>query len=332
MDVLATPLAVLLPMGSVSLSWHPPPSHRSAAPDESESCATGPDGTRLFVRRRPGNAAGPTSILCDGVVCDGFIWKYLWDDLAQVGPVAHWHYRGHGRSAAPADPDRIQVVDFAADLDAVRTYLDDPSPVVLIGHSFGVQVALEAYRRRPEGVGALVLCCGAPGKVTETFHGTKVLAQVLPKLIQWVTQHQSIVRALWSRMPADLSVKIAYMMREVDVENMRPEDLKPYVEHIASIDPGFFFRVLNAAGEHSAEDLLPKIDVPVLVIAAERDTFTPPALAKRMADSIPRGELLVLQNGSHAALIEQPELVRNKIGQFIRDSVRMPEAALRDHG
>ncbi len=312
----------------MTASWHPPPSHRTAAADETESCALGPDGTRLFVRRRPAAAGanGPTSILCDGIVCDGFIWKYLWDDLAQVGPVAHWHYRGHGRSAAAADPDRIQVVDFAADLDAVRTHLGNPSPVVLIGHSFGVQVALEAYRKRPEGVGALILCCGAPGKVTETFHGTKVLAQVLPKLIAWVGSNSSVVRALWSRMPTELSVKLAYMMREVDVENMRPEDLRPYVEHIASIDPTFFFRALHAAGEHSAEDLLPQIQVPVLVIAAERDTFTPPALAKRMADAIPRGEMLVLNGGSHAALIEQPDLVRQKISQFIRDQVRAPQA------
>ncbi|MBI2392505.1 MAG: alpha/beta hydrolase [Deltaproteobacteria bacterium] len=253
-------------------------------------------------------------------------------DLPLAGPVAHWHYRGHGRSAAPADPDRIQVVDFAADLDAVRRHLGDPSPVVLIGHSFGVQVVLEAYRRRPEGIGGLVLCCGAPGKVTETFKGTNVLAQVLPKLIAWVGSHPDVVRALWSRMPPDLSVKLAYLMREVDVENMRPEDLKPYVEHIASIDPGFFFRALQAAGEHSAEDLLPKIAVPVLVVAAERDTFTPPDLARRMAEAIPNGELLVLQNGSHAALIEQPDVVRVKIAQFIRERVMAAPRALREHG
>lgn len=302
-------------------SWLPPPSHRTVSPGESESRALAPDGTRLFVRRRPGAEGGPQIILCDGVVCDGFIWKYLWDDLPAVGPVAHWHYRGHGRSSAPADPDRIQVVDFAADLDAVRRHLGDPSPVVLVGHSFGVQVALEAYRLRPEKIGGLVLCCGAPGKVTETFKGTKVLAQVLPKLIAWVENRKEVVRALWSRMPADLSVKLAYFMREVDVENMRPEDLKPYIEHIASVDPTFFFRVLHNAGEHSAEDLLPKIEVPVLVVAAERDSFTPPDLARRMAEAIPKGELLELAGGSHAALIEQPELVRTRLTQFITEKV-----------
>jgi len=319
----------------VTTSWLPPPSHRAPNPDESESCAYGPDGTRLFVRRRPAAAgvSGPQVILCDGVVCDGFIWKYLWDDLPSVGPVAHWHYRGHGRSAAPADSDRIQVVDFAADLDAVRKHLGDPSPVVLVGHSFGVQVALEAYRLRPEKIGGLVLCCGAPGKVTETFHGTKVLAQVLPKLISWVESRSEVVRALWSRMPTDLSVKLAYLMREVDVANMRPEDLKPYVEHIASVDPTFFFRVLHGAGEHSAEDLLPHIQVPVLVMAAERDSFTPPDLARRMAEAIPHAEFLELVGGSHAALIEQPELVRTRLSQFLRERVPVPASLpLADHG
>lgn len=307
----------------MSTSWLPPPTHRGAPPDETESWAHGPDGTRLYVRRRPAavGAEAPTAILCDGVVCDGFIWKYLYGDLAQLGPVAHWHYRGHGRSASPADRERVRVVDFAADLDAVRMHLGDPSPAVLLGHSFGVQVALEAYRLRPEGIGGLVLCCGAPGKVTETFHGTNVLAHTLPKIISWVDQHQGLVRALWARMPTDLSIRMAYWMKEVDVQNMRPDDLRPYLEHIASVDPTFFFRVLHGAGEHSAEDLLPNIQCPVLVIAGERDTFTPPDLAERMAKSIPQGEFLLLKGGSHAALIEQPDLVRARISQFLHDRV-----------
>ena len=98
-------------------------------------------------RRRSGPSA-VTAVLCDGIVCDGFIYKYLWEDLARFVSVAHWNYRGHGRSALPADPDRISVEDHGADLDAVRRHIGDP-PVVLIGHSFGTQVALEAYRRRP---------------------------------------------------------------------------------------------------------------------------------------------------------------------------------------
>ena len=67
-----------------------------------ESFALGADGTRLYVRER----AGPgelTTILCDGICCDGYIWKYLWDDLAPLTRLCHWHYRGHGRSGPPRD-------------------------------------------------------------------------------------------------------------------------------------------------------------------------------------------------------------------------------------
>ncbi len=259
-------------------------------------------------------------LFCDGVLCDGFIWKYLWGDLAAVGPVAHWHYRGHGRSGAPVDPERVEVEDFARDLDRVRQHLGDP-PVVLVGHSFGVQVALEAYRLRPEGIAGLVLCCGAPGRVTETFHGTNVLAQLLPKILRWVTEYPELARALWSRVPTDLSVKLSYLTGEVDKANMRREDLVPYLKHMTTVDFALFVKVLRSAGEHSAEDLLAHIGVPSLVVGAERDTFTPPELARNMAEAIPGGELLLLRNGSHAAVIEQPDLMRTRVVRFLRDRV-----------
>ncbi|MFI5301840.1 MAG: alpha/beta fold hydrolase [Polyangiales bacterium] len=309
--------------------WQSPPTIRASAPDEVEAALVGADGTRLYVRRRgalPGaRPNAPLALLCDGIACDGFIWKYLWDDLARIGPVAHWHYRGHGRSAPPMDPNKVQVVDYAADLDAIRKQLGDP-PVVLIGHSFGVQVALEAYRTRPEGIAALVLCCGASGRVTETFKGTTILAQVLPKIVAWSTQYPELARAIWSRVPTDLSLKLSYVLREVDVENMRPDDLMPYLRHMTTIDFPFFARSLMAAGEHDAADMLATIAVPTLVIIAERDSFSPQDRAKALAAAIPGSESLVLKNGSHAALIEQPEITYARIGEFIQ-RVASAEAA-----
>ena len=143
----------------------PPP---DAARPSVESFATAEDGTRLYVRwrrlerdsfARPSSdpvaaVEAPTALLCDGLVCDGFIYKYLWDDLATRMAVAHFNYRGHGRSEAPRDRERIDVAALAGDVHAVRAHLGEP-PVVLVGHSLGTQVALEAYRARPDAVRAL---------------------------------------------------------------------------------------------------------------------------------------------------------------------------------
>src|SRR6185312_8308303 len=121
----------------------PPPS-RALVRDEEQGFALARDGTRLFVRSRIGghDPSGVRAILCDGI--------------APVVPLTHWHYRGHGRSAAPADPDRIDVAAHADDLSTVRRYVGNP-PCVLIGHSMGCQVLLENYRQNPEGVRGIIL-------------------------------------------------------------------------------------------------------------------------------------------------------------------------------
>ena len=280
--------------------------------------AKGPDGTRLYVRRRSG-PSDVSALLCDGIACDGFIWKYLWDDLASLVGVAHWNYRGHGRSSSPADPDRIELADHARDAGVVREAIGD-GPVVLFGHSMGCQVALEAYRQRPEGVRALVLVCGSSGRITHTFKGTNVLAQVLPKLIERVDAHPGIARALWSRVPPDVALRVALASGEIDA-SVKPEDMLPYLKHMVDIDLRMFLRMLQSAGEHSAKDLLPQIDVPVLVVAGDRDSFTPPRYAEEMASLLPKGELVMALGGTHVVPIEQRELVRDRVERFLRERV-----------
>lgn len=290
--------------------------------------ATADDGTRLFVRTRSQQGEqlpALTALLCDGIACDGFIWKYLWDQLPAGLGVAHWNYRGHGRSASPADPAKIELIDHARDADLVRRAIGD-GEVVIFGHSMGCQVALEAYRLRREKVRGLVLLCGSSGRITHTWKGTNVLAQVLPKLIERTSAHPEMARAIWSRMPTAAALRIALAIGEVDASRIRPEDIMPYMRHAIDIDLPMFLRMLYSAGEHSAEDLLPTIDVPVLVVAGERDTFTPPAFAQAMAAAIPGGELELVAGATHAAPIEQVDLVRERVLRFLEERVGfMPE-------
>ena len=244
----------------------------------------------------------------------------MWEEQAPVAPLTHWHYRGHGRSAPPADPDRIDIAAHAADLNVVRRHVGEP-PCVLFGHSMGCQVALEAYRQRPEGVRGLVLLCGSFGNVTSTFHGTPVLELVLPKLIDLALKAPDVVRAVWSRVPPQLALKIALRAGEIDPERVRPEDMLPYLSHLTHVDFPMFLRMLRAAGEHTAGDLISAVDVPVLVVAGERDSFTPAFLATAMSEALPHGELLLVHAGTHVTPIEQPELVNARVLRFLRERV-----------
>lgn len=293
----------------------------------------GPDGTRLFWGlagpREPSAEQEPLDIvLNDGIGCDGFAWAYLQPHLARSHRVLHWHYRGHGRSGLPADPARIDVSAHARDLASL---LDrhDIERAVLVGHSMGTQVALEAYRLVPERVRALILVCGSYGRVTATFHGSDVLKQVLPGVIDFVERHRGVARALWGRMPARVAYRIAKLSGEVDVRALREEDFVWYVEHVATLEPSLFLSMLKLAGEHSAEDLLASIAVPTLVVAAEKDTFTPPALARHMAEVIPHAELLFLEGASHAAPVEREDDIARRVDRFLEARVALGKAASR---
>ena len=87
------------------------------------------------------------------------------------------------------------------------------------------------------------------------------------------------------------------------------DDFLPYLEHLASLDMQLFIRAVWSCQHHSAWDILNEIHCPVLVFAGERDGFTPIECATKVSNAIPNGRLVVLADGSHAALIEQPEII-----------------------
>jgi pimeloyl-ACP methyl ester carboxylesterase len=292
---------------------------KSAHHDWLESFVEADDGTRLYVRQKPSEAP-LCAVLCDGIACDGFIWRYLADDLQPTAQVVHWNYRGHGRSAAPTDPDAIDMAALVADLNTVRRQ-HTKGPTILLGHSMGCQVALEGYRKQPDQLVGLVLLCGAPGRITHTFKGTEALAQALPRLIERVRKRPRFARALWSNFPPEVATRIALATGEVDGAAIQPADLLAYTEHVANLDLLMFLRMLQAVGEETAEDMLSTVQVPVLIIAGELDTFTPPHLAQKMAASLPHSELMLVEAATHVVPIERRRQVGDRIRTFVNERV-----------
>jgi pimeloyl-ACP methyl ester carboxylesterase len=274
-----------------------------------------PDKAELHVEVE--GTGRPAQVLCDGLACDGFAWKYLRPALAARYRVVHWQYRGHGRSPLPppdAPPPSIPQFadDLAAVLDAARL-----RSAVIIGHSMGVQLALEFHRRHRDRTRALVLICGSPGHPLDTFHDTALLRRALPSLRRAAERFPGAASAI-ARLGVrtGLAMEVA-MSLEVNASLLRRDDLSPYFEHVAKMDPRFFLRTMQAAGEHGAEDHLAAVDVPTLVVAGDRDRFTPTWVSRRMALDIPKAELVLVRGGSHTALLERPEEVNHAVLDFL---------------
>src|SRR5260370_15768629 len=89
----------------------------SAAFVDRQGFAVGCDGTAIFYRVR-GPIDAPAVVFCDGIGCDGCVWKYLDRELAVHHRIVFWHYRSHVRTAQPLDSRRVDILDLADDLAA----------------------------------------------------------------------------------------------------------------------------------------------------------------------------------------------------------------------
>jgi len=275
-----------------------------------------PDGADLYYQ--VSGDGEPGMVLCDGLGCDGFAWKYLAPYLSRHHRVLRWHYRGHGRSGIPEDRERIGMLYTCDDLERIMDAAG-LRQAVLFGHSMGVQVALEFHRRHADRVRGLVLLCGSYGNPLDTFHDSTLLKRMFPTIRRVVERFpEQSARLIHAALSTELAVQLAISL-EMNRERIARNDLAPYFEHLARMDPVVFVRTLDSLAEHTAFDHLLHVDVPTLVVAGERDKFTPGWLSRKMAARIPGSELLLIPDGTHTAPLEAPGLVELRVERFLRE-------------
>ena len=94
-------------------------------------------------------AGSPTLVFIHGWMCDQSFWAEQVDDFARTNTVITIDLPGHGLSGM--DRDGWPLMAFGGDVQAVVEKLD-LNNVVLIGHSMGGAVVLEAARLMPDRV------------------------------------------------------------------------------------------------------------------------------------------------------------------------------------
>jgi 3-oxoadipate enol-lactonase len=77
---------------------------------------------------------------------------------------------------------------------------------------------------------------------------------------------------------------------------------------------------ISACQSHDALDRLSEIDIPTLVIAASQDAVVRPQMSRRMADRLPRAQLVQIESG-HMIMWEQPDLFADVIKDFLSTNV-----------
>ncbi|MGH8736705.1 MAG: alpha/beta fold hydrolase [Burkholderiales bacterium] len=251
---------------------------------------------------------GDTLIFLHGVGGGHAAWDDQLPYFAGLGYRAvAWDQPGYGASplVEPYDLERV-----AHALRALIQRLGNV-PVVLVGHSMGGFVAQEAYARFPQHIKALSLCftSAAFGGAGDDFQRQFIIARIAP-LDE-------------GRTMAEISARL---MPAMGGSKSRTGALARAERIMASVLPGTYRKSVAMLTTFDRRALLPRIEIPTLVLAGAEDRTAPPSLMQRMAHKIPGAEYMLLDGCGHLGPIDQPDEFNRALAAFLAHHTSRYEA------
>jgi 3-oxoadipate enol-lactonase len=211
-----------------------------------------------------------------------------------------WDMPGYG------DSPMVTPYDFAHLAQALWQMLDAAhiDQAVLVGHSMGAMVALQAWTQKPARIRGLLLAASSPafGNSDGEFQ-KQFLAQRLAPLEAGKTMGDIADRLIPSMVAPGCTAPALALARQ----------------GMAAVAPETYRAALRALVQFEQRAALPTITVPVLSLAAEHDRTAPPAVMEKMAQKIPGARYACLAGVGHLLHCEQPEAFNAELEKFLKD-------------
>lgn len=213
---------------------------------------------------------------------------------------------GHGKTEAPASPDRYKIELAANDL---RTILDQlgVEQVDLLGYSMGGRLALTFAILYPDKVRNLILESTSPGLSSETErinrreHDGKLAAFITEKGMEAFVEY-------WENIP--LFSTMTVLPSEVK-KKIRQQRLSHSPQGLANSLVG-----MGTGAQPSWWDHLQQIKQPVLLLTGQRDAkFC--RIAERMQKEFTNSRWVTIENSGHTIHVEEAEKFGTIVSGFL---------------
>jgi proline iminopeptidase len=155
---IAAGLGLAIFLGAVPAVGAP---HSAAAPISVGEHSLTVDGVRLWYRVAGRPRGVPVVFLHGGPGEGSQLFQAVGGpELERTQRLIYFDQRGGGRSDRPVDPSNYSIDIMVEDVEQLRRHLGVPR-IVLLGHSFGTNLALEYAARYPQHTAAVVLAAAA---------------------------------------------------------------------------------------------------------------------------------------------------------------------------
>ncbi|EHM27302.1 putative hydrolase [Streptomyces sp. W007] len=287
--------------------------------------ASGTRRRRLFGRKAP---APVTVVFSHGYCLGQDSWHFQRAALRGLVRAVYWDQRSHGRSGrgrAQADGVPVGIDQLGRDLRAVIDAAAPEGPLVLVGHSMGGMTMMALADQYPalirDRVAAVALVGTSGGKLGEVSFGLPVagvnaVRRVLPGVLKALGSQTELVekgRRATADLFAGLIKRYSFGSRDVDPAVAR------FAERLIESTPiDVVAEFYPAFTEHDKSGALPAFrDVPVLILAGDKDLVTPSSHSEAIADVLPDAELVIVPDAGHLVMLEHPETVTDRLADLL---------------
>ena len=288
-----------------------------------------PDGSELYVEFY-GPEDAPPIVLTHAWSLDSREWRGLKRRLGEQFRLIAWDLPGLGHSAQPKTRD-YRLENLAGHLEAVLD-LAGGRPALLLGHSIGGMIVLTFCRLFPRALGTTVSSLALVHTTYTNPLRTTLLAGLFTALerpliipltylmiwlspLVWVMNWMSYLNG-----SAHLATRLAGFTGKGTWDQIelatRPQ-MRP--------SPAVLARGTLGMLAYDATKTLPKIHVPTLVVAGDRDPLCKPEASEFIHSGVPSAQLATLAPARHMGNIEYPARFAELVAEFVEASMPVPK-------
>ena len=279
------------------------------------------DGTMIAARRMGGGGRTGDALpllVVNAVGATLASWRKVLIDIVRDRPVIAWDQRGL-LDSGPLASDRLDPGAHAEDAVAVLEH-HAVERCVVASWSNGSRIALELMARYPERVAAATIVSGGYGHPLWRFFRLELVSS-LP-VVAGVAKHftsslEGPFRALVRRpeLPG-LIRQSGFVGPTADIPA-----LVELLQGLAACDLRVLLATFEAVAGDAGTDLLSEVECPTLIVAGDRDPFTPHAMQYEMAEHIPVSRLEVYERATHYLPMEFPGRLSHDMRTFLEEAV-----------
>jgi pimeloyl-ACP methyl ester carboxylesterase len=244
---------------------------------------------------------GPPLVVLHGGMDDSRSWRWQVAGLSDEFRVLAWDAPGCGQSSEP--PVGWRMPEYADCLQAWLDAIGIERPN-LLGLSWGSTLALELYRRHPRVARSLVLASAYAG-----WAGSLLPEETAARLADVLAAADLPREELLKGLPGFLSKAAAPELIE--------ELAAIWADNAGRVHPAGYRAMAYSMAEADLRDVLPRIDIPVLLLYGELDQRSPSRIANELRDRIPSARLVVIPGVGHMCNAEASKEFNAHVRRFL---------------